>query len=1557
MLCPQCQTENPANAKFCLNCGDKLALACPQCGAQLPPQAKFCMECGAKIGAAPPPAISAPPVPPPAPSPISEKAVPDTPPIPAPELAEPERDISFLQTFLSRGRCQALATGQALPKTASGACLFADISGFTPLAEALRKSLQPRQGAEALNSIINSVFETLISQVHRFGGDVLGFAGDAFTCWFDGETSFAHMHNGGEFQTLVQTLACAQAIQSEMKRFGAMPTPDGATQSLRVKVGVAAGDTRRLLLGAPEYGLFDLMVGAPLSRMAAAEHHAKVGEIIGAPEVVMQIGAQAEWSEAGDGYGRLISLDQRLIDNLQPAGLPRFASLSQQVLRPYFPPDILRWLVYGTAGIIAELRPVISAFIRFEGLDYIGDPDVEEKLDQYVRRIQQIANHYGGNLRELDYGDKGSVAHVIFGAPVAHEDDDARAVGWAVDLQAAVKELPFIAAQYIGITKGQVYAGAVGALERRVYAMMGDEVNGSARLMQACQPGQILVSQRIMQATQKLFMFHQYPGFQVKGKFEPVPVATPLGRLPPLPQLLPASPLVGREAELARLLQMLDELCAGQGQSLRIEGGAGIGKSRLAAELFQRANARGVRTLIGNGQSYGRSAPYLPWREIIQGLFNLQPTWPAAQQAMQMQGMLQWIAPEAASQLPLLGDLLGLQFPDTPVTAGLDGQQRQSALFSLTHDLFGRLATQQPLLLLLEDCQWMDEASQALVEFLAARLPAQRLMLVFTHYPASELAHAVLPALSAFPHHHDLSLGELTGEQVGRLLKDRLGGEAPQSLLEMIQEKTQGNPLFVEELAEMMRETSRLKTVEGHWVLIASESAALQIPDTVQDVTLARLDRLDESCKLTLKVASAAGRSFDLSMLAHIHPAQPTAGVLENQLQELEKRQFISTELPPPDPLFRFKQNLIREVAYQTLPFSLRRQLHRQVALRIEQLYASDLTSHYALLAHHWAQAEQTEQAIHYLLLAGDTARRLYALKEAIEHYQAALRLLEKDAAAGRFDLRARTWMKLGLTFQLDSDYRNARQAYETGFDLWRQAAEAPVEPLAPATQPLRMDWPYMPLSLDPAYAADVDTYGLSNLLFSGLVSLGSSLEALPDCAASWEVLDDGLRYIFHLRDDIRWSDGVAVSAQDFEFAWKRVLAPESDSPLAGLLYPIKGALPFHSGQVTDPTSLGVRALDEHTLEATLEQPTSYFLYLAANQAYLPIPRHVVALAGQGWAEPERLVSNGAFRLSAWQQENEQQGDILLARNPGYHGRFLGNLSQVKLCAHPSPQARLQAYESDQLDLLSLRDFKEEREQIRQKHPGEYLSAPNLGLQYLGFAVQKAPFDDARVRRAFVMAVDRERYADEFLHGFAFPGTGGFVPPGMPGHSPAIGLPYDPEQARQALAEAGYPAGAGFPPVEFIAGPGLEQDLEYLVAGWQTELKISVRGTVLDWDGYLERLQKDLPGLYMSIWVNDYPDPDNFLRANDAVSWAGWREPRYLELVEAARQALDQQKRLELYREADRILIQAAVLMPFKYLRSHFLLKPWLKRFPVSAIAWWYLSEARLESDAENSDK
>ncbi|HBX69256.1 MAG TPA: hypothetical protein DEH25_07700 [Chloroflexi bacterium] len=497
--------------------------------------------------------------------------------------------------------------------------------------------------------------------------------------------------------------------------------------------------------------------------------------------------------------------------------------------------------------------------------------------------------------------------------------------------------------------------------------------------------------------------------------------------------------------------------------------------------------------------------------------------------------------------------------------------------------------------------------------------------------------------------------------------------------------------------------------------------------------------------------------------------------------------------------------------------------------------------------------------------------------------------------------------------------------------------------------RPFKADWPYLPLTLDPALAGDIDTVGVLDQLYSGLVSLGVGLDVMPEVANRWEILEEGLKYVFCLRKDVRWCDGTPLTAADFETAWKRVLDPALESPVASTLYDICGARAYHQGENPDPQSVAVQALDDHTLLVTLEQPTSYFLYLMTFSAAYPIPRHLLESKGASWADSENLVTNGPFELETWQQENDQDGTLSLVRNPAYQGRFSGNLQRVDLTALPTCEARLAAYENGQLDTLSFRNLSGDRDRIRQAHAGEYLSVPFLATTYLIFDATRPPLDDARLRQALVMAIDREQHADVNLNGFSFPALGGFVPPGMPGHSGEIGIPFDPERARGLLAESGFGVGHPQPEIEFLAGPDQESILNFLTEQWQNHLGISIPGKSADWETFVNRLEANPPHIFLNIWVNDYPDPDNFLRASKPLEWSRWQDANYQKLVETARQIPDQAQRMALYQQADQILVDAAVIVPFNYWRSHLLVNPEVKRYPTSAIKWWYFKDVVAE--------
>jgi oligopeptide transport system substrate-binding protein len=621
-----------------------------------------------------------------------------------------------------------------------------------------------------------------------------------------------------------------------------------------------------------------------------------------------------------------------------------------------------------------------------------------------------------------------------------------------------------------------------------------------------------------------------------------------------------------------------------------------------------------------------------------------------------------------------------------------------------------------------------------------------------------------------------------------------------------------------------------------------------------------------------------------------------------------------------------------------------RRVLHRQVAEALEQLFPERVEGQLGLLAHHWERAGDADKAIDYSLRAGDQARLAYAQQEAIGHLQRARALAEEH---DRQRQAARAWMKLGLIHQEAFQFPQARRAYDRGFALWQRATRAkPDLPPPPAPHALRMDWFCAPLAFDPARVLDFYTQAIVGQLYSSLVRFTPEFDVVPEVAHRWEILDGGLRYVFHLRDDWLWSDGTRVTAADFEFAWKRMVDRASATPT---VYPwilvIKGAKAFNQGQTSNSDQVGVRAIDDATLEVELQQVVPFFLYVAALLP--PVPRHVVEARGSAWAQIENLVTNGPFCVESWQPAHS----LTLARNPRYAGGFGGNLQRVWLYLFDDPARLLRMYEDDELDVLLPEDLDRlDMNRARRRHPTEDLSLQRAGTKYLAFDVRRPPFDDPRVRRAFALGTDRTALSGAGSCAF-FPATGGFVPAGVPGHQPGLAHAFDPQAARRLLADAGYPGGRGFPEVTLLYVRGVEQFCIDLQAQWRESLGIDVPWQVLGWAKFLGKMRAgmDRPYIWAHGWLTAIPDPCLYLNWGIFRQWTGWTHPEYDRLVDEAQVLTDPGGRMQLYAEAERTLIEEAPIVPLMYGLNMALVKPWVSRFPVSILKWLFLKDVVLE--------
>jgi oligopeptide transport system substrate-binding protein len=1018
---------------------------------------------------------------------------------------------------------------------------------------------------------------------------------------------------------------------------------------------------------------------------------------------------------------------------------------------------------------------------------------------------------------------------------------------------------------------------------------------------------------------------------------EPAP---PVGRDPL--DVITTSQLVGRERELEFLRECWETAVAGQRGLALIGGEAGVGKTRLVEEFADQLRWQGVRVLWGRCYEFERVLPYQP---IAEALRSTLPTLTPAELAHAPP----WAIGELARLVPELAEHL----PDVGALASGDSDQAQARLFKGLAQVLAELSSNGPLLIVLEDLHWASESTLGLLHYLVRQLGGRPVLIVATfrqevvgrRHPLRELQGQLRQAGAGKP----LNLSRLSLPAVETMVDEMSrAGEAVLPLARRLYHETEGNPFFLMEIVKALFEMGLVHLEGGVWRgdFTQLSEGELPLPPGASQAIQARVRGLDDQAQEALRLAAVLGREFDFDLLDIVWDRGEEATL--EVLDLLLRRRLIEEGTGPLGRDYAFTHHKIQEVIYAGIPRRHRGYAHAQVGAAMEGLYGPDTEALAGELAFHFEQARRhdkslTDKAITYLLKAADRALGLYAHQEAVDDYRRALTLLKER---GDYERAARTLMRLGLTYHTAFDFRGARRAYQEGFTLWQRAAEMrPVGPPPPAPHALRVVW-YQVQTLDPTLAWGIFSSAVIDQLFSGLVALSPGMGIMPDVARNWELLDGGRKYVFHLRDDVHWSDGAPVTAGDYEYAWKRVLNPVTGSQNASLLFDVKGATAFHQGRHGEEV-VGVRALDAVTLVVDLEEPTGYFLHLLAHNAAYPVPRHVVEARGEDWAQAGYIVNNGPFQLESWQRGES----IVLARNPEYHGQFEGNLGRVELSLRSDAFAQLGTYEADDLDLFFLWESPSlEIDRARQRHAGEYISGPWLVVLFMEFDVRRPPFDDPRVRRALALSLDRERLADVTMRGLFSPATGGLVPPGMPGHSAGIGLPYDPERACQLLAEAGYPGGCGFPRVDFLVpfGSVYEEVSQYLGEEWRETLGVHIPGEMVDW-AVLGRLIEDPSHMYLNVWVADYPDPDNFLRANPILQETGWQDETYAGLIEEARRVMNQAERMRLYQAADRLLMEEAVVVPLLYYRSHMLVKPWVRRYRTSAASQWLWKDVIIE--------
>jgi len=655
-----------------------------------------------------------------------------------------------------------------------------------------------------------------------------------------------------------------------------------------------------------------------------------------------------------------------------------------------------RQSIEGERKLVTVLFADVASYTAMS--EKLDPEEVRQIMDGCFKILMDEVHKYEGTVDKFT----GDGMMALFGAPVAHEDHAQRACYAALGIQKALeaygdkvkKEFKVDFKMRVGLNSGPVIVGAVDSDLRMDYTAVGDTVNLASRMQTLAHPGTILVSKETYKLARDFFKFQPLGKKVIKGKEEPTEAyrlleATEVATRIEAAMIRGLTRFVGRDREMAFLIEAFDRARSGSGQVVGVVGEAGVGKSRILLEMRRMLPESEFAYLQGSCLHYGGGMPYLPFLDILRTYFDVNEGDGEFLIKKKMSGRVTHLDDKLKGILPPLEDLLSLKAEDEAYLK-LDPPARRVKVFEAIRDVLIRESQRQPLVIAIEDLHWIDKTSEEFLGYLIGFLANARIMLILLYRP--EYTHQ----WGSKSYYRQIGVDQLSLTSSAELVQSILEeGEVVPELRELILNRSAGNPLFMEEFTHTLLENGSIGKKDHQYVLTRKLSE-IQVPDTIQGIIAARMDRLEENMKRTMQVASVIGRDFAFRILQTITGMREE---LKSHLINLQGLEFIYEKSLFPELEYIFKHALIQEVAYNSLLIKRRKEIHERIGRAIEDLYPHRLDEFYEMLAHHYSKAENPEKAYQYLKLSGDKATRSYAVWEAMAFCKGAIDLLGKEPA------------------------------------------------------------------------------------------------------------------------------------------------------------------------------------------------------------------------------------------------------------------------------------------------------------------------------------------------------------------------------------------------------------------------------------------------------------------------------------------------------------------------------------------------------------------------------
>jgi class 3 adenylate cyclase/tetratricopeptide (TPR) repeat protein len=719
----------------------------------------------------------------------------------------------------------------------------------------------------------------------------------------------------------------------------------------------------------------------------------------------------------------------------------------------YLPQELLTKLESARArnSMMGERRVITMLFCDVKGSTAAAekvDPEIwTDIMNGVFEHMIRPIYKYEGLVPRL----MGDAILAFFGAPITHEDDPQRAVLAGLEIQEGIKSyVDEIRRKHglefglrVGINTGLVVVGEIGSDLRMEYTAIGDAINLAARMEQTTAVGTIQISEETYKLVAPFFEVEPLGEVEVKGKSAPIQTYRVLG-VKSMPGHLRgleglSSPLVGREPQLALLKNLLNALVKGTGSVVAVVGEAGLGKSTLIAELKKSDEGSQHSWLRGDSLSYTRSISYYPWRQIIRKSVDAHEDDSPAEVRHKL-GYVCDCCSLPGGDIPFLEAMLAVESEESSkVVMGFQGDALNQRMIDATRGFLCGLAVESPLVIVFDDLHWSDEASLNLLLNVADLSGTQPILFICMSRPDQTAASwATLQKMqeklgTGF---HAIDLAPLGVNQTEILLRNLLGVEELQkSIRDLILDKAEGNPFFIEEIIRSLIETKQIVRENSHWKA-ASEEAKVTLPNTLRGVLSARIDRLPETSKHVLQNAAVIGRLFDLRVLKRLTGLN---GGLNPHIQYLKEVSLIEALREE----YAFRHVLIQESAYESILIKVRKELHRQIGETLEELHANRIEEFAPLLAYHFYNARD-ERSLKYDVIAGEKAARLYANAEAATHFSRALEVARRNGSD--VDQIKYLFFELGRVLELAGRYEQALDNYNELQEFGRERGDRSIE-------------------------------------------------------------------------------------------------------------------------------------------------------------------------------------------------------------------------------------------------------------------------------------------------------------------------------------------------------------------------------------------------------------------------------------------------------------------------------------------------------------------------------